>query len=77
MITSDSGRTKPSSSTGTRPLGGFRSNTHADGRSDRSATASWAIPFSASAIRTRAQYGQRAASISLTARAPSACAICS
>src|SRR5438445_60587 len=59
MITSDSGSTKPSSRIGTRPVT-FSSYTHA-GRSDRSiSTVSYSSPFSASAIRTRAQYGERA-----------------
>ena len=62
MITTDSGRTNVSSSrTGTLPAG-FFSYSHA-GRFERSiSTGSYSMPFSASAIRTRAQYGQRAAS---------------
>ncbi len=55
MITSDSGSTKPFSSTGTRPAGGFRSISQA-GLFDRStSTDSTAIPFSATTMRTRAQ----------------------
>ena len=62
MITADSGSVQPSSSiTGTRPVG-FFSKIHA-GRSDRSiSTTSYSTPFSASTMRTRAQYGQRGAS---------------
>ncbi len=62
MITADSGRIQPSSSiTGTRPLG-FFSYSHA-GRSERSIwTVSYSMSFSARTMRTRAQYGQRAAS---------------
>ena len=62
MITADSGRTNVSSSiTGTLPSG-FFSYSQA-GRSARSiSTVSYSIPFSARTIRTRAQYGQRAAS---------------
>ena len=62
MITADSGSTNASSSiTGTLPSG-FFSYSQA-GRSERSiATTSWSTPFSARAIRTRAQYGQRSAS---------------
>ena len=62
MITADSGRIQPSSSiTGTRP-DAFFSYSHA-GRSERSISiASNSMSFSASTIRTRAQYGQRGAS---------------
>ena len=62
MITADSGSTQASSSrTGTFPTG-FFSYSQA-GRSARSiSTGSYSMPFSASTMRTRAQYGQRAAS---------------
>ena len=62
MITADSGKGQPSSSstTGTRPAG-FFSYSQA-GRSSRStSTTSYSIPFSARTIRTRATYGQRGA----------------
>ena len=62
MITADSGSTSvSSSSTGTLPAG-FFSYSHA-GRFERStATGSYAMPFSASMIRTRAQNGHLAES---------------
>ena len=62
MITTDSGSGRPSSSsTGTRPVG-FFSYSHA-GRSERStSTVSNSTPFSARAMRARAQYGRRGAS---------------
>ena len=74
MITSDSGSP---SSTGTRPYGGFSSRSHC-GRSERSTSVtSCSMPFSASAMRTRAQYGQRVASIELHPSSPISAAICS